>query len=96
MSLKHGDKLFVCLDDNALKNKRYSYFGTDFGTITGFWQYIQGYVFAVKALYKEYVSCSKNRIDLLDTIIYPLCFNYRQIIELYIKYLYFKYSPEND
>lgn len=97
MSLKHGDKLFVFYNkDDIPQNGRFSYFGSDFGTVAGFSQYIDGYIFAVKALYNDYISCDGYRNDILDTIIYPLCFNYRQIVELNIKYLYFKYSLTDD
>ena len=90
MSLQHGDKLFVFYDNDKIpKHGRYSYFGTDFGMVSGFRQFIVGDIFAAKVLYSEFVSCDSYRNDILDTIIYPLCFNYRQIIELYIKYLYF-------
>ena len=97
MSLQHGDKLFVFFEKNKIPKKgRYSYFGNHFGTVSGFNQYIEGYILAVEAIYNEYASCDSYRNDILDTIIYPLCFNYRQIIELSIKYLYFKYSGTND
>lgn len=97
MSLQHGDKLFVFYENDKLpRDKRYSYFGNNFGTVSGFSQYIDGYIFAVKALYNEFISCKNYRNDILDTLIYPMCFNYRQIIELYIKYLYFKYSETDD
>lgn len=37
MSLQHGDKLFVFYDNDKIpKHGRYSYFGTDFGTVSGF------------------------------------------------------------
>lgn len=97
MSLQHGDKLFVFYENDKLpRDKRYSYFGNNFGTVSGFSQYIDGYIFAVKALYNEFISCKNYRNDILDTLIYPMCFNYRHIIELYIKYLYFKYSETDD
>lgn len=98
MSLKHGDKLFAFYDNDKIQlDKRYSYFGNHFGTVEGFSQYINGYIFAVQAIYNDYISCEETRIDKLDTLIYPLCFNYRQVVELYIKYLYFKYAlVEND
>lgn len=97
MSLQHGDKLFVFYNnDDIPQNGRFSYFGSDFGTVAGFDQYIDGYIFAVDALYNYYISCDSYRNDILDTIIYPLCFNYRQIIELKIKYLYFKYSVTDE
>ena len=93
MSLEHGDKLFVFHENNKVQlDKRYSYFGNHFGTVDGFSQYIDGYIFAVQAIYNDYISCKETRIDKLDTLIYPLCFNYRQVVELYIKYLYFKYA----
>ena len=93
MSITHGDKLFVYYAANRLPaHGRYSFFGNDFGSIVGFSQYIDGYVFAVEALYREYISCDEYRNDILDTIVYPLCFNYRQIVELNIKYLFFKYA----
>lgn len=98
MNLKHGDKLFIYYEDDKIpRHGKYSYFGNDFGTVEGFNQYINGYIFAVQAIYNDYISCEETRIDKLDTLIYPLCFNYRQVIELYIKYLYFKYaSTGND
>lgn len=97
MGIKHGDQLFVFYDANQLPtHRRYSYFGTNFGDVNGFIEYIDGYIFAVNALFDEYSSCDKHRNDVLDTIIYPLCFNYRHIVELYIKYFYFKYSVAND
>lgn len=96
MSISHGDKLFVYYKENIIpKYGRYSYFGTNFGSVDGFSQYIHGYILAAESIYEKYISCEENRSDILDTIIYPLCFNYRQIVELYIKYLYFKYSKVN-
>jgi hypothetical protein len=96
MDLTHGDKLFICYEPNKVPvHGRYSFFGNDFGSVIGFRQYIDGYIFAVKLLNKQYISCETYRIDIHDSIVYPLCFNYRHIVELYIKYLYFKYSPTN-
>lgn len=93
MELNHGDKLFVFYEaDKIPRHGRYSYFGNHFGTVDGFSQYIDGYIFAVQAIYNDYILCDEYRIDKLDTLIYPLCFNYRQVVELYIKYLYFKYA----
>ena len=97
MSLQHGDKLFVFYDDDKIPNSgRFSYFGNDFGATDGFYSYKYGYILAVNALYDYYISCSSYRNDILDTVIYPLCFNYRHIAELNIKYLYFKYSQTDN
>lgn len=98
MGLNHGDKLFVFYENDKIPRRgRYSYFGNHFGTVDGISQYIEGYIFAVQSIYNDYISCDESRIDKLDTLIYPLCFNYRQVVELYIKYLYFKYaSVENE
>ncbi len=97
MSISHGDQLFISYEaDKVPIHGRYSYFGNNYGTVVGFRDYIDGYIFAVRSLYSEYISCKRTRIDILDTIVYPLCFNYRQIVELYIKYFFFKYSGTND
>ena len=97
MGISYGEKLFIYYDENKIpKHGRYSYFGNDFGSVTGFNQYIDGYILAVKFLFEKYSSCKEFRMDILDTIVYPLCFNYRHIVELYIKYFYFKYSKTND
>lgn len=97
VSLQPEDKFFVFYDCNSIpKNGKYSYFGGNFGTVDGFSQYIAGYVYAAEALFNEYFSCEAHRMDKLDTLIYPMCFIYRQIIELYIKYFYFKYALKED
>ena len=72
MGLKHGDKLFTFYDNDKIQfDKRYSYFGNHFGTVEGFSKYINGYIFAVQAIYNDYISCEETRIDKLDTLIYP-------------------------
>lgn len=97
MGISHGDQLFVYYNANELPvHGRYSYFGNDFGSVFGFRQYIDGYIYAVEALFREYNSCDGHRIDILDTLVYPLCFNYRQIVELNIKCLFFKYANVDD
>ena len=76
MEIAHGERLFVYYDANKLPaHGRFSYFGTNFGTVGGFRQYIDGYINAVDAIYNEYSTCDIYRNDILDTIVYPLCFN---------------------
>ena len=92
MGLSVEDKLFCYLEAGKTPaHGKFSliYSGPDF---YGNMQYINGYVMAVTSLYNAYVSAGADRIDVLDSLVYPLCFNYRHVVELYIKYFYLKYS----
>lgn len=97
MSLSHGDKLFKYYATGiSTHNERFSYFGIKFGCVIGFHQYIQGYINAVEILFREYSSVPHYQAAVLDVLIYPMCFCYRHIVELYIKYLFFKYSDTEE
>lgn len=52
-----------------------------------------GFKNGLDALYEEYKR-SNGDLSKLDTLVYPICFISRQIVELAIKYLYFKYSTD--
>ena len=91
-------KMFNYLEGNTPSDVKFSYFGTNLGTVTEFSRYINGYKLAAQILFEKYNETDSRKYEVLDTLVYPLCFIYRQIIELYIKYLYFSYSgtQEND
>ena len=75
--------------------KRISYFGWEGFGIQGFYNYIEGYIQAADVIYKQFISSAETgNIAIQDTIGFPLCFNYRQSIELYIKYYYLKYVQQ--
>lgn len=97
MSLHHGDKLFSFYEEEAIPTHgKYSFLGCDMGINNGFAKYIDGYIVAANLLYDNYRSYENYQIDFWDTVVYPICFLYRQVVELYIKHLYFKYSLSSD
>jgi len=92
MSLQIGDKLFEYYPEGEEILERCAYFGEDFGTVNEFHKYVQGYIYASKTIFYEFMNCEEYRTDIMDTLVFPLCYVYRHIIELYIKYYYFKFS----
>lgn len=54
-----------------------------------------GFKNGLDALYKEYKHSNGDN-SRLDTLVYPICFISRQIVELAIKYLYFEYSADDE
>ena len=53
-----------------------------------FEMYIAGYIKAAEILYEQYFV-EDNSTFVFDSIVFPLCFTYRHVTELYIKKLYF-------
>ena len=101
MSLETGDKLFKFYSNNEFLNTyeiKFSYFGNSLisDTINCFKTYIDGYKEATNIVFDKYNSSDNDDYNILDTVVFPLCFMYRHVVELYIKYLYFKYSDKND
>lgn len=93
MNVSNDDKLFHFFKDGQdLHGRKFSYYAWETGYISSFEKYITGYTNAAEIIIQEYKKTSRN--DILDTIVYPLCFIYRHIVELNIKYLYFKYSND--
>lgn len=59
--------------------------------------YISGYKNGANAMYEGFKSASiEDRIDIQDTICFPLCFVHCHTIELYLKLFYIKYLKKND
>ena len=90
-------KLFkFYIPDNLPSNKsQYCHFGWEGN---GYWAWssvLMGYMNALDAIYEKYKS-SIGDFSVIDTLVYPLCFVSRQIIELSIKYLYLKFSAATD
>ncbi|WP_290774069.1 hypothetical protein [Anaerofustis sp.] len=53
-----------------------------------FKSYIDGYKEAVDILYKQIYKNNNYNIYKKDTVVFPICFMYRHIVELYIKRIY--------
>lgn len=60
-----------------------------------FWRYAEAYYEAAETLYLE-IKTSNGKHWVNDTLVYPMCFNYRHFIELSLKYLYIKYVHPNE
>jgi len=59
---------------------------------THFAGYIMGYKKAADVLVTY--ALKSNDIKILDTFVFPICFNYRQYLELIMKDMYMKYSGD--
>lgn len=89
-------KLFKEVNTTEPHSQKYSAFGFQMGINADFNSYIQGYISAAEIVYERYKRADSTEIDVLDTLVYPICFLYRQITELYIKHIYIKYSSEDE
>lgn len=77
--------------------RRIAYFGWEGKDFQGLYNYITGYKEACELIYQRfYEAALEGDIASQDTLIFPLCFNYRQAIELYLKYFYRKYCAKNN
>ena len=77
------------------EKSRYSHFGWE-GNGTGAWSsMLWGYKNGLDALFEKYIK-SAGDFNKIDTLVYPICFLSRQIIELAIKYLFLKYSDSTE
>ena len=92
MSINDGDILFVYLNSNSLKPPKYAAFGFSLGILNDFDNYIFGYKEAAIQLYNRFADSDSSEINIHDTLVFPLCFLYRHLIEIYIKYFYMKYA----
>ena len=80
-------------NEEVKEGKPFSYFGWEGGGYFAFYTISYGYWESAKIIYKKMVEKS-NSNDLVDTLIYPLIFNYRHSIETFLKQLYFKYGEQ--
>lgn len=83
-----GKKLF----ESTNKYLEFSHFG--WGNINyQFYGYIRGYKRSADTLVE--FALASNRIEILDTYIFPVLFLYRQFIELSLKSLYLEYADKS-
>jgi hypothetical protein len=87
-------KLYTCTDLPKEEN-RYSYFGGDGNGPYTWDSVLLGYKNAGDALFEKFKSSEGNYAK-TDTLVYPICFVFRQIVELSIKFLYLKFSASSD
>ncbi|WP_404812670.1 hypothetical protein ACIRNY_04180 [Capnocytophaga canimorsus] len=76
-----------------INGKQFSHFGWEGKGTFAFFLYAESYKSAAELLYEKMKI--GNNAD-IDTLIYPLCFNYRHCMEMLLKYLYIKYSRTDE
>lgn len=78
-----------------LSGKPFSHFGWEGNGAFSFISISDGYWESAKILLEK-MKEESNSIAIVDTLIYPLFFNYRHSIEAYLKALYFSYGEQTD
>lgn len=89
-NINKSDIVFLYLTHNdPLYKSQLSYYGWEGSIEHFFFNYIEGYKYAANAVYGSFkLAAREHRIEIQDTIVYPLVFLYRHITELYLKYIY--------
>lgn len=78
-------------EKDVLERKPFSYFGWEGNGAFSFVSISDGYWDSAKILLGKMISDS-CKISVIDTLIYPLFFNYRHSIEAYLKALFFNHG----
>ena len=86
------DNIFIYqTQDRLIPAERKAYYGNPYplnNPLEGLHNYIKGYKFAVNKIYESFEQAGKeDNIEIQDTIIFPLVFCHRHIVELELKYL---------
>lgn len=82
-------------EKEVLERKSFSHFGWEGNGAFSFVSISDGYWNSAKILLGKMISDSR-KIAVIDTLIYPLFFNYRHSIEAYLKALFFNHGNHTD
>ena len=82
-------------EKELLEGKPFSHFGWEGNDAFSFATISDGYWKAAKILLQKMASDS-HKIEIIDTLIYPLFFNYRHSIEAFLKALFFSHGNHTD
>ena len=82
-------------EKELLESKPFSHFGWEGNGAFSFATISDGYWEAAKIILRE-MDSNIHKIEIIDTLIYPLFFNYRHSIEAYLKALYFNHGNHTD
>ena len=82
-------------EKEVLERKPFSHFGWEGNGAFSFVSISDGYWDSAKILLGKMISDSR-KIAVIDTLIYPLFFNYRHSIEAYLKALFFNHGNHTD
>ena len=88
--VEDGDQLFI-----RTYNPAYcAHYGWEYHRAIAFASYLSGYKLAADFLVEKAIEeAKKHHIEVIDTLIYPIIFIYRQFMELSIKDIYINYTP---
>ncbi len=91
--VQKGDIIFKPGENPA----EYAYFGWQTSLGEMYFGYIIGYKNSADTLIDYSLSMlGQGRIDIGDTYVFPICFMYRQLMELSLKVLYILFSADDD
>ena len=82
-------------EKEVLERKPFSHFGWEGNGAFSFVSISDGYWDSAKILLGKMISDSR-KIAVIDTLIYPLFFNYRHSIEAYLKALFFNHGNHTE
>lgn len=82
-------------EKELLERKPFSHFGWEGNDAFSFETISDGYWEAAKIILRE-MDSNIQKIEIIDTLIYPLFFNYRHSIETYLKALFFNHGNHTD
>lgn len=82
-------------EKELLERKPFSHFGWEGNGALSFATISDGYWEAAKIILRE-MDSNIHKIEIIDTLIYPLFFNYRHSIETYLKALFFNHGNHTD
>lgn len=82
-------------EKELLERKPFSHFGWEGNGALSFATISDGYWEAAKIILRE-MDSNIRKIEIIDTLIYPLFFNYRHSIETYLKALFFNHGNHTD
>ena len=79
--------------EELITREPFSYFGWEGNGAFSFLTISDGYWECAKMLL-ERMEKENNNFAIVDSLVYPLFFNYRHSIEIYLKLLFFKYGEQ--
>lgn len=87
-----NDDIFIYqTQDNLIPGERKAYYGNPYplnNPLDGLYNYIIGYKFAINKIYEAFEQAGiEGNIEVQDSIIFPLVFCHRHVVELELKYL---------
>lgn len=94
--MKTTDTIIRELENEELvQNKPFAHFGWEGGEEFALYVFSDGYWESAKLILDTMIK-NKNNFAIVDSLIYPLFFNYRHSIETFLKSLYFKFGDKSE